>query len=202
MDTFNKLLSVCVFCGSASGGSPHYIEAARSCGQALADRELKLVYGGGKVGLMGAIADAVLTSSGQVAGVIPRHLVEREIAHEGLTELVIVETMHERKTKMSEMAGAFLVLPGGAGTLEEAFEQWTWAQLAIHEKPIGFLNVKGYFDPLLNMIDGMVEAGFLAASYRDMLIIENDVMALLSRFDNYTAPERKSYEEPLSKGVI
>lgn len=202
MDILNKFSSVCVFCGSASGNRPHFVKAAKSCGEALAEREVKLVYGGGKVGLMGAIADAVLSSSGRVAGVMPRHLVEREIAHESLTELVIVETMHERKTKMSEMAGAFIVLPGGAGTLEEAFEQWTWAQLAIHEKPIGFLNVEGYFNPLLHMIDGMVDAGFLAANFRDMLIIENEATALLDRFGSYTAPERKSYETQLPKSMI
>ena len=170
------------------------MEAAANSGRALAKRNCRLVYGGAKVGLMGGVADATISAGGVACGVMPRHLVEREIAHEGLSELVIVETMHERKTKMSELSDAFLVLPGGAGTLEEAFEQWTWAQIDIHSKPIGFLNVGGYFDPLMIMIDGMVNAGFLNPSYRDMLIVETDPDLILYRFENYVPPIRKTYQ--------
>lgn len=188
--------SICVFCGSASGSHGQFVEAAQKTGEALAARRLKLVYGGGKVGLMGAVADSALKSGGHVTGVMPRHLVEREIAHQSISELVIVDTMHERKTTMSELSDGFLVLPGGAGTLEEAFEQWTWAQLAIHEKPVGFLNTRSYFDPLFKMIDAMVESGFLAPQYRDMLIIEPEANLILERFVHYEAPERKTYEAP------
>ena len=194
MTELRSLSSICVFCGSASGNDPVFVHAAAEAGKALAMRGCTLVYGGGKVGLMGAVADASLKAGCKVIGVMPKHLVEREIAHGGLSELVIVETMHERKTKMSELSDGFLVLPGGAGTLEEAFEQWTWAQISIHAKPIGFLNINNYFDPLLKMIDEMVEAGFLQAAYRDMLIVDPDPDAVLERFKTYVPPARKTYE--------
>lgn len=186
--------SVCVFCGSASGNDPAYVKAAQSCGELLAGNGISLVYGGGKVGLMGAVANAALEAGGRVVGVMPKNLVEREIAHNGLTEFHAVSSMHERKTRMSEMADAFMVLPGGAGTLEEAFEQWTWAQIGIHSKPIGFLNTKAYFSPLVSMIKGMVGTGFLNPRYQESLIIAEDPELILERFGAYIPPERKSYE--------
>src|SRR5262245_59376483 len=140
--------SVCVFCGSSLGGRPVYAEAARRLGAALAARGLELVFGGGHIGLMGVLADAVLAAGGQAVGVIPRALVEKELAHSGLTELHVVETMHQRKALMADRAGAFAALPGGYGTAEEMFEIITWSQLRIHEKPVGFLNTAGYFDGL------------------------------------------------------
>ena len=155
--------SLGVFCGSKSGADPAYLSAAHATGRMVAQIGLTLVYGGGKVGLMGAVADAALTEGGHVVGVMPRSLVEKEIAHAGLSTLHVVETMHERKLKMAELSDGFLALPGGAGTLEEIFEQWTWAQLGIHAKPCGLLNVRGYFDPLLRLIEHMTAEGFMAA---------------------------------------
>jgi uncharacterized protein (TIGR00730 family) len=180
-----------VFCGSSSGIGTSYIEAARTVGRDLAKRGIEIVYGGGRVGLMGAIADAAVAAGGRVTGVIPRWLVEREIAHTGLSNLHIVENLHERKSKMAELASGFIALPGAAGTLEEIFEQWTWAQLGIHEKPCGFLNVNGYFDPLEAMTRRMVSEGFMQDSYADMLIFSNDLNDLLARFAAYRPPQRK-----------
>ncbi len=193
--------AVCVFCGSASGNSPAYIEAAQRAGRAIARSGACLVYGGGRVGLMGAVADAALGVGGRVVGVMPKALVDREIAHASLTELHQVADMHERKAKMSEMAAAFLVLPGGAGTLEEAFEQWTWAQIGVHAKPLGFLNVEGYFDPLLSMVDAMVRKGFVAKPYRDALIVSDSPEEILRGFANYVAPGRKTYEPVRTGGA-
>lgn len=193
--------AVCVFCGSSSGDSPVYLEAARHTGRAIAAAGKALVYGGGKVGLMGAVADGALEAGGRVVGVMPKLLVEREIAHVGLTELHQVANMHERKTRMSELASAFLVLPGGAGTLEEAFEQWTWAQIGVHAKPLAFLNVANYFDPLLAMVDTMVARGFIAARYRDALIVSDQPETVLRGFAAYVAPGRKDYENPLGKAL-
>src|SRR5579863_1949156 len=167
-------MRICVFCGSKSGHHQVYAAAAREMGTALARSNIELVYGGGRVGLMGEVADAALLSGGTVIGVMPRSLVEREIQHVSLTQLHVVASMHERKTKMADLADAFIALPGGAGTLEEIFEQWTWAQLGIHEKPCGFLNVNGYFDPLVAMIERMVEEGFVAPPSAAMLAVEND----------------------------
>ena len=141
-------MRICVFCGSSFGNNEVYGNAAREMGRTLAAHKIGLIYGGGRVGLMGVLADAALNAGGAVIGVIPRSLVEREIQHTSLTELHTVATMHERKTRMAELADAFIALPGGAGTLEEIFEQWTWAQLGIHRKPCGFLNTNGFFDPL------------------------------------------------------
>ena len=183
--------SICVFCGSSVGRDPSYLKAAASAGAALARAGLTVVYGGGKVGLMGAIADAALDAGGRVVGVMPRALAEREIAHARLSELHVVETMHERKATMAAFADGFLALPGGAGTLDEFFEQWTWAQLGIHGKPCGLLNVKDYFQPLLAMIEKIVAEGFMAQSYRDMLLVEPTVEGLLARFKTYSPPPRK-----------
>lgn len=191
-----SMSAICVFCGSATGEDAVFDKIARETGRTIAGNASKLVYGGGKVGLMGAVADGCLEAKGEVIGVMPKDLVEREIAHDGLTEFHIVDTMHDRKKKMSELSDGFLVLPGGAGTLEEAFEQWTWAQIGIHTKPIGFLNVCGFFDPLIQMVDRMVEAGFLQPNYRDMLVVESDPCLLLERFATYEAPVRKTYDTP------
>jgi len=183
--------AICVFCGSSSGRHQRYKDAARALGRALARAELRLVYGAGKVGLMGALADEVLSACGHVTGIIPRALWEREIAHEGLTALQVVEDMHERKKVMAELADGFIALPGGAGTLEEIFEQWTWSQLGFHAKPCGFLNVDGYFDPQIAMIERMVAEGFLSHAYAAMLQVETDPNVLLARMRAYVPPAGK-----------
>jgi uncharacterized protein (TIGR00730 family) len=171
--------SVCVFCGSSSGKNPVYADSARGVGDALAMRGLELVYGAGNIGLMGVLADAVLAAGGRVFGVIPQGLMVREVAHRGLTELHVVRTMHERKALMADRADAFLALPGGYGTADELFEILTWAQLGIHAKPVGLLNVEGYFDPMLGWIDHCVHEGFVRPEHRDALLISADTDELL-----------------------
>ena len=183
------LTSVCLFCASSIGASERYGESARDVGRMLAQRRVALVYGGARVGLMGAAADAALEAGGRVIGVIPQALWDREVGHTDLTELLIVDTMHERKALMAERADAFVALPGGAGTLEEFFEAWTWAQLGIHAKPVALLNVDGYFDPLLAMLDQMVEARFLRPVHRRMIVVDDDPARLLARLDAYEAPD-------------
>jgi uncharacterized protein (TIGR00730 family) len=181
-------MRICVFCGSNYGNNELYANAAREMGKSLARRRIDLVYGGGRVGLMGALADAALTAGGAVIGVMPRSLVEREIQHTGLTELHIVATRHERKTKMAELADGFVALPGGAGTFEEIFEQWTWAQLGIHHKPCGFLNTNRYFEPLRKMIAQMVGEGFLRPEYESMLVFDTEPAAIIGAFREYSPP--------------
>ena len=181
--------SVCVFCGSSTGSNAAYTEAARSLGKTLAEANIRLVFGGGHVGLMGEISNAAIAAGGDVIGVIPKFLVERELAHEGLSDLRIVGSMHERKALMSDLSEAFIALPGGTGTLEEFFEVLTWAQLGEHKKPCGLLNVAGYYDPLLTVFDRMVEAGFLSESNRALLLVEGDPERLLQRFDHYEPPK-------------
>lgn len=173
------LKSICVFCGSATGLSDVYLAAARSLATEAAHRGIRIVYGGASVGLMGALADASLAAGGNVVGVIPRALMEREIAHRGLTELHIVETMHERKALMAQLADAFIALPGGLGTLEELFEIWTWGQLGLHTKPYGVLNVREYYTPLIHFLDHATEQGFIRATQRSMLVVSDDHGALL-----------------------
>lgn len=180
--------SVCVFCGSNAGARPVYAEAAAAVGGAIAERGLSLVYGGAAVGLMGTLADAALAAGGKVIGVIPKALVEREIGHSGLTELVQVKSMHERKALMADRSDAFLALPGGAGTLEEVFEAWTWAQLGHHQKPVGLLNVDGFFDALIAFLDHQCSERFIRQEHRDMLIVESDPDRLLDRFAVYKPP--------------
>jgi uncharacterized protein (TIGR00730 family) len=177
-----------VFCGSSSGVDPAYTEAARSLGRMLAEAKVRLVFGGGHVGLMGVISNAALAAGGDVIGVIPKFLVERELAHEGISDLRIVGSMHERKALMSDLSEAFIALPGGSGTLEEFFEVLTWAQLGEHRKPCGLLNVAGYYDPLLGVFDRMVEAGFLSESNRSLLLVEGEPGRLLQRFEHYEPP--------------
>jgi uncharacterized protein (TIGR00730 family) len=181
-------MRVCVFCGSSPGSRPEYVEAARTLGKALAERGVGLVYGGARVGLMGALADAALASGGEVTGVIPRALSEREVAHTGLADLRVVGSMHERKALMSELADAFVALPGGIGTLEELFEVWTWAQLGLHRKPVALLDVAGYYRPLARFLDSAVEARFVRAQHRAMLLVEESAPALLERLAAYRPP--------------
>ncbi len=191
------MTTLCVFCGSRSGGRPVYAEAARHLGTALVARGMDLVYGGGHVGLMGVVADAVLAAKGTVVGVIVQSLVDRELAHGGLTELLVVETMHQRKALMAERANAFVALPGGYGTGDELFEILTWAQLGFHTRPIGLLNTAGYFDPLLAWLDHMVREDFLRPRHREMLIVEDDPERLLDRLRQFkaTPPEAKWTEK-------
>ncbi len=181
--------SICVFCGSSFGNDPAYKEAARSLSATLAARGITLVYGGGNVGLMGAVADAALEAGGEAVGVIPKALVDREIAHENLTKLHVVGSMHERKALMSELSDGFIALPGGNGTLEEFFEVLTWAQLGEHQKPCGLLDVAGYYDPLLAVFDHMVEKGFLAERHRSIVQVKSTPEDMLDALSRYVPPD-------------
>lgn len=183
------LKTVCVFCGSSPGADPAYLAAARGMGELLARTGRTLVFGGGHVGLMGAVADAVLEHGGKVVGVIPHALVERELAHDRVQELVITESMHERKAAMADRADAFVALPGGIGTLEEFFETWTWAQLGIHGKPLGLLNVNGFWDPLLAFLDKTVADGFLQRPVREMVCTAGDADGLLRALEGHRPAE-------------
>jgi uncharacterized protein (TIGR00730 family) len=185
------LRRLCVFCGSKTGRDPAFVDAAREFGVVLAEEGIDLVYGGTSIGLMSVIADAALESGGEVIGVIPQALIDREIAHTALTDLQIVDSMHERKARMGELSDGFVALPGGLGTLEEAAEVLTWAQLRIHTKPCGFLNVARFYDPLLKMFDRAVEEGFLSIEHRSMVVVEEDARVLLERFRTYAAPADK-----------
>jgi uncharacterized protein (TIGR00730 family) len=180
---------VAVFCGSNPGARPEYTAAAKLLGRTLAARGIGLVYGGSNVGLMAAIADEMLDELGDVIGVIPKTLVEREVANTALSDLRIVHSMHERKALMAELADGFIAMPGGIGTLEEFFEIWTWAQLGMHKKPCGLLNVAGYFDPLLAFLDRSVEEKFVRPVHRQMVIVEADPSGLLDRFAEYEPPQ-------------
>jgi uncharacterized protein (TIGR00730 family) len=177
--------SLCVYCGSSFGNSPRYAKAARAMGAALAGRGITLVYGGGNVGLMGAIADEVLRQGGKVTGVIPQALLDKEVGHLGLSELHVVKNMHERKALMAELSDGFIAMPGGIGTLEELFEVFTWSQLRFHDKPVGLLNTDGYYDTMLAFIAHMVEQGFLRSEQAQLLMAEAEPAALLARFDAF-----------------
>ncbi|MEY4613181.1 MAG: hypothetical protein RL179_1154 [Planctomycetota bacterium] len=166
-----KIKSVCVFCGSRVGDNPAYALAASRLGTLLASKNIQLVYGAGNIGLMGLVADACLAANGKVVGVIPTKLVEKEVAHKGLTELIVVESMHERKALMAMKSDAFVALPGGFGTCDELFEILTWAQLGIHHKPIGILNTDGFFNPLLAWIDQMIDQGFVKQRFKELLLV-------------------------------
>lgn len=179
---------VCVFCGSSPGRRPEYRAAARAVGRTLAERGVGLVYGGGAVGLMGVAADAALEAGGEVVGVIPKALFEREVGHTGV-DLRVVDTMHTRKALMAELSDGFVALPGGIGTLEELFETWTWAQLGTHEKPCGVLDVEGFFGPLIGFLDRVVEERFLRSEHRAMLLVDDDVDRLLDALAAYEPPE-------------
>jgi uncharacterized protein (TIGR00730 family) len=178
---------ICVNCGSNSGNNPAYLEMAENLGQILVRRNIELVYGGASVGLMGKVADAVIQSGGSAIGVIPK-LFANKVSYQGLTELYIVDSMHERKAKMFELSDGFIALPGGFGTIEEITELLTWAQLGINKKPCGIINVNGYFDNLLAFFDRSVADGFIKEDHRDMLIIEETPEILLDRFEEYNAP--------------
>jgi len=182
------LRRVCVFCGSSAGTRGIYRQAAQTVGRQLCERGIELVYGGGRVGLMGILADACLDAGGRVIGVIPQALADREVAHTGLTELRIVGSMHERKALMADLSDAFVSLPGGFGTWEEFFEVLTWAQLGIQRKACGLLNVNGYYDPLLEMADRALSEGFLREGHRELLLADADPERLLARLSNYAAP--------------
>ncbi|HET6439147.1 MAG TPA: TIGR00730 family Rossman fold protein [Anaeromyxobacter sp.] len=178
-------MRICLFCGSSAGRRPEHAAVARELGRALARRGIGLVNGGGHVGLMGAAADGASELGGETIGVIPRALMDRELGHKGMTELRVVETMHERKALMAELSDGFAALPGGIGTLEELFEAWTWAGLGIHQKPVGVLNIGGYWDPLLAMADRMVEQGFLPPHLRTALLVAREPDALIDAFVGY-----------------
>lgn len=182
------LNAICVYCGSNAGTRPEYAAAAKAMGEALAERGLTLVYGGGKVGLMGAVADAALAAGGRVIGIIPEFLALKEVAHAGLTELVVVDSMHTRKAEMERRSDAFIALPGGIGTMEEIFEIWTWSQLGQHKKPCGLLDVDGYFGHLNAFLDRMAEDGFVNADHRAMLTRSENAGQLLDAFAVYEAP--------------
>ncbi|HSN42214.1 MAG TPA: TIGR00730 family Rossman fold protein [Burkholderiales bacterium] len=181
--------SICVFCGSNAGRGEAYADAARALARAIAGRGMQLVYGGGNIGLMGVLADAALAAGGRVTGVTPRRLLEKEVVHRGLTELRVVESMHERKALMAELSDAFIALPGGLGTLEETFEVLTWTQLGFHRKPCGLLNIAGFYDGLTAFLDHAVAERFLKPEHRDMVLVGNDPEALLARLASYRLPE-------------
>jgi uncharacterized protein (TIGR00730 family) len=184
--------AVCVFCGSSPGARPAYRDAAEALGRVLAAQGRTLVFGGSNVGLMRAVADAALGAGGRVIGVIPQHLVAHEVAHTGLTDLRTVNSMHERKQLMADLADAFVLLPGGLGSLEEFFEVWTWGQLGLHGKPYGLLNVDGYFDRLLAFLDHAVAERFVREEHRGLVLVDDDPERLLARLDTHTPrPLRK-----------
>lgn len=182
------LARVCVYCGANRGNDPAYAVAAQAMGRALAGRGIGVVTGGGRVGLMGIVADAALEAGGTVTGVIPEALMKKELAHRGLTELVVTASMHERKAKMAELSDGFVAMPGGLGTYEELFEIWTWAQLGWHHKPCGLLNAAGFYDKLVAFLDGASDAQFLKPEHRAMLVVDADPDRLLDRFAAYTPP--------------
>jgi uncharacterized protein (TIGR00730 family) len=179
---------ICVFAGSNSGSQAEYLAAAQELGHVLAGQEVGLVYGGARVGLMGALADAVLAARGHVTGVIPEALVAKEVAHDGLSDLRVVGSMHARKALMADLADGFIALPGGWGTLEEFFEVLTWAQLGLHQKPCGLLNVRGFFDDLLSFIDHSIDERFVRPENRSMVIVSRSPGTLLELFDRYVSP--------------
>ena len=191
--------SICVYCGSGPGADPAFLAEAVTAGTTIAKAGLTLIYGGGKVGLMGAVADAALAAGGKVIGVMPADLVNQEIGHRGLTELRIVNSMHERKWGMAELADGFLCLPGGPGTFEEIFEQWTWALLGFHAKPCGFVNVNGYYDLMRDLVQNMADKGFTTQQYADMLIYADTTAQAIDAFRAYVPPPPKWRVAPVEQ---
>jgi hypothetical protein len=185
--------SIVVFCGSNAGNQSVYCEAASQVGKVLAQQNISVVYGGAKIGVMGALANAALENGGEVIGVIPFFIKTKEVAHENLTKLIEVTTMHERKLKMHELSDGILALPGGWGTMEELFEMMTWAQLGLHPKPIGILNVAGFYDPLLLMIERMLQEGFIKPVHKEMILVSEEIDVLLEMMKNYRALEVKQW---------
>jgi len=194
--TLPRVRRLCVFCGSSAGRDPAYRQLAEALGRTLAERGIGLVYGGGRVGLMGALADAALAAGGAVIGVIPQALLDREIGHRGLTDLRVVGSMHERKALMAELGDGFVALPGGVGTLEELFEVWTWGQLGLHAKPCGVLDRDGFYAPLLAFLDHLVQSGFVRPAYRAMLVSAHTPEALLAAFEAYEPPGVAKWVQP------
>ena len=188
-----KIKNICVYCGSSPGKNPAYLRAANRLAESLCERGIGLVYGGAAIGVMGAVANAVLEGGGQAIGVIPRSLAVKEVAHDSLTELHVVASMHERKAMMAELADGFIALPGGWGTLEEIFEILTWAQLGMHEKPCGLLNAASYYDHLFAFLDHAVEQKFVKEEFRPMIMMDHEPARLLDRFDDYRAPRVKKW---------
>lgn len=187
--------NICVYCGSSPGRSAAFRDAATSLGGVLASRQIGLVYGGASVGVMGAVADGALAAGGQVIGVIPESLMSFEVAHSGLTELIVVDSMHTRKATMAEKSDAFIALPGGLGTLEELFEMLTWSQLKFHQKPVGLLNVDGFYDHLLTFLDRTVESGFVRQEHRSNLIVGEEPASLLAALDAWQPPSIEKWWE-------
>ena len=188
LDTAAPIRRLCVFCGSSTGREPGHRRLAEALARALAERGIGIVYGGARVGLMGVLADAALAAGGEVFGVIPRALIDREIGHSGLTELRIVDSMHERKALMAERADGFVALPGGVGTLEELFEAWTWAQLGLHAKPCALLDTDGFYGPLVTFLDHLVDTGFVRPAHRAMLLTAHSPEELLTALAAYRPP--------------
>ncbi|MDH4047216.1 MAG: TIGR00730 family Rossman fold protein [Gammaproteobacteria bacterium] len=184
---------LCVYCGSNTGNKPVYVDAARQLGTALVTNRVELVYGGGAKGLMGILADAVLGAGGKAIGVIPRALMDKEVGHKGLSELHIVESMHERKSMMVMLSDGFVAMPGGYGTLEEIIEVLTWGQLQFHSKPCGLLNVNGFFDDLLRYLDGATASGFVRPQHRAMLLVADRPSGLLHQFSQYVPPDAEKW---------
>lgn len=184
-----EITRICVFCGTNTGSRPEYGATARQLGQVLAEEGIELVYGGASVGIMGELADSVQEHGGHVTGIIPQQLVEKEAAHTGIRNLIVVASMHQRKSQMADLSDGFIALPGGIGTLEGFFELVTWRQLGIHERPCGILNVAGYFDGLTGFLDHAVREGFLTELHRDMILVENDPQRLIERMRAYDPPE-------------
>lgn len=185
--------SIAVFCGASKGASEIYIAGAKNFGTELAKQNITLVYGGSSIGMMGAVADSVLESGGKVIGVMPDFLDKKEVTHRRLSELIIVNSMHERKAKMSDLADGFVALPGGPGTLEEFFEMFTWAQLGLHQKPLGLLNINHYYDPLIALFNHMADEQFLLEKYRKMALVDEEAGGLLEKLKQYQPPVLKTY---------
>lgn len=183
---------ITVFCGARAGSESSYIEQATALGKALAKENIDVIYGGAELGLMGALADGALSENGHVIGILPSFLETREIAHQNLTELIVVGSMHERKTKMNELCDGIIALPGGFGTIEELFETLTWVQLGLQNKPIGVLNIEGYFDALISFIDKMITSGFLREVDKNLLIVRDNIDELMTEMKNYSSPPIKN----------
>lgn len=193
MESVREMNRICVFCGTNPGSRAEYGAAARQLGQVLAEEGIELVYGGASVGIMGELADAVHEHGGHVTGIIPQQLMEKEEAHTGIPDLIVVASMHQRKSQMADMSDGFIALPGGIGTLEGFFEILTWGQLGIHAKPSGILNVEGYFDGLTGFLDHAVREGFLTEGHRHAIIVESEPRRLLDRLRAYTPPEGEKF---------
>ena len=188
-----ELRSLCVFCGSSPGTRPEYVQAAEHLGRLLAERKIELIFGGGSIGMMGAVARATLAAGGKATGVIPRALLKKEIAQSGLTHMHVVESMHERKALMAKLSDGFVALPGGFGTLEEFFEVLTWAQLGFHQKPVALLDVAGFYAPLITLLDHMALEGFVRPRHLGLVIIERETDKLLGRLERFVAPQTERW---------